>query len=125
MKTNEILELTNQLAEILEQADEEYNKRRETKEKGDFHDEVKPFADRAHALISEWKEKTSAQLIKNPQKNIHHNQIFATADNLELVTVQCFFPETSYKRFKSYVQSSRYVLGQVEMALSRHTGSGE
>jgi len=48
------------------------------------------------------------------KKNLHPNQIKATVENIELLSVQCFFPETSYNRFKSYIQSSFYVIEQVK-----------
>lgn len=120
MKTAKILEQTNQLIDITRQADLEYNNRRESKVKGDFYQEVKPFADDAHGILKEWKESASAFLIKQPRKNIHQNQIAATAENIELIVVQCFFPETSYKRFKSYIQSSLYVLEQLSAILEDH-----
>ncbi|MDZ5711975.1 YppE family protein [Jeotgalibacillus haloalkalitolerans] len=108
-----ILNQTNELIEITRRADLEYNNRRESKEKGDFYEEVKPFADHAHSILKEWKVAASNYLIEQPKKNIHQNQVAATAENIELVVVQCFFPETSYKRFKSYIQSSLYVLEQL------------
>lgn len=108
-----IIEDTNQLLEILDRAEKEYDTRRETKVKGEFYSEVKPFADFAHSLSREWGEEVGNYLTINRQKNLHPNQIKATVENLELLTVQCFFPETSYNRFKSYVQSSYYVVEQV------------
>ncbi len=115
-----ILKQTNQLIDITKQADQEYNNRRETKDKGDFYTEVKPFADHAHSILAEWKDAASDYLINQPKKNIHQNQIAATAENIELIVVQCFFPETSYKRFKSYIQSSLYVLEQLSTILKGH-----
>lgn len=120
MKPEMILKQTNELIEITRQADQEYNNRRDSKVKGDFYTEVKPFADHAHSILSEWKDAASDYLINQPKKNIHQNQIAATAENIELIVVQCFFPETSYKRFKSYIQSSLYVLEQLSAILEDH-----
>ncbi|WP_165967125.1 DUF1798 family protein [Jeotgalibacillus sp. S-D1] len=110
---------TNQLLNILDRAEKEYDKRRETKIKGEFYSEVKPFADYAHNLSKVWGEEVGNYLTENRQKNLHPNQIKATVENIELLTVQCFFPETSYKRFKSYVQSSYYVVEQVRDILKQ------
>jgi len=51
---NRMLEMTIELLVIVENAEQEYDKRRETKVKGDFYSEVKPFADHAHSLSVIW-----------------------------------------------------------------------
>ncbi|KIL44164.1 DUF1798 family protein [Jeotgalibacillus soli] len=114
-----MLELTKELLNTVEEAEKEYDKRRIAMDKGDFFQEVKPFADRAHKLSNEWKDLVIPFLQANHQKNLHANQIKATVENIELLTVQCFFPETSYNRFKSYVQSSFFVLEQVENVMHK------
>lgn len=111
--TKGMLDMTKQLLDIVDQAEQQYDIRRETKVKGDFFTQVKPFADVAHQLSKKWGEEVTVFLIENRQKNLHPNQIKATVENIELLTVQCFFPETSYNRFKSYVQSSFFVIEQV------------
>lgn len=121
MEYENIYQQTVQLINITNKANEQYNQRRETGEKGDFYQEVKPFADQSHVILNQWKKEASDFLIHHPKKNIHQNQIAATAENLELIVVQCFFPETSYKRFKSYVQSSLYVLEQLRDLLISHS----
>lgn len=108
-----MLDMTVKLLEIVEQAEKQYDFRRETKEKGDFYTEVKPFADNAHQISKQWGIEVTAFLIEHPQKNLHQNQVKATVENIELLTVQCFFPATSYNRFKSYVQSSFFVIEQI------------
>ena len=108
-----MLEMTLELLKIVERAEQQYDNRRESKEKGDFFTEVKPFADQAHSLSKEWGVEVGAYLTEYRQKNLHPNQIKATVENIELLSVQCFFPETSYNRFKSYIQSSFFVIEQV------------
>ncbi|KIL48023.1 DUF1798 family protein [Jeotgalibacillus campisalis] len=116
-ENNTLYNLTLELLKIVRSAEEEYDNRRETDLKGDFWKEVKPFADNAHSLSKDWGEAAAAFLHKQPQKNLHPNQIKATVENVELLTVQCFFPATSYNRFKSYIQSSFYVIEQVRVIL--------
>jgi len=111
---NRMLEMTIELLVIVENAEQEYDKRRETKVKGDFYSEVKPFADHAHSLSVIWGKEVGIYLTEYRKKNLHPNQIKATVENIELLSVQCFFPETSYNRFKSYIQSSFYVIEQVK-----------
>jgi hypothetical protein len=87
-----------------------FERARETGEKGDFYQEVKPFADEVSERTAEWRNEASAWLQKHPQRNLHPKQIDATAENIEMVCVQAFFPETSRKRFMGHVQSIEYVL---------------
>ncbi|MDG5470609.1 DUF1798 family protein [Jeotgalibacillus sp. ET6] len=113
MKYDDLQHKTLELLEIVDSAQKEYDNRRNTDLKGDFYTEVKPFADRAHSLSKEWGTDADQFLRSHPQKNLHPNQIKATVENVELLSVQCFFPATSYNRFKSYIQSSFYVIEQV------------
>ncbi|PPA71228.1 DUF1798 family protein [Jeotgalibacillus proteolyticus] len=112
-----MLDKTLELLSIIEQAEQQYDARRLSKAKGEFYSEVKPFADHAHALSKEWGVEVGSYLTQNRQKNLHPNQIKATVENIELIAVQCFFPETSYNRFKSYIQSSYFVVEQVKELL--------
>ena len=56
--------------------------------------------------MTEWMENESF-------RHLYPMQIQQTADNLSDVAVQAFFPKTSYKRFKSHVQSVRFILQNV------------
>ncbi|HZG73766.1 MAG TPA: YppE family protein [Chondromyces sp.] len=111
---NELKKLTKELLDITNNANDIYMKKREAQIKGDFFSEVKPFADHAKAVSDKWKELSLTWLRETSGKRyIHPMQIQATVENLELVCVQAFFPETSFKRFKSYIQSISYVLKEM------------
>ncbi|WP_157842713.1 YppE family protein [Bacillus alkalisoli] len=82
-------------------------------EQPDFFLEVKPYADRVHALTEQWKISTTQWVKDNKPKYLHESQIENTAENIQLVSVQCFYPDTKKKRFQSMIQSIKYVLEDV------------
>jgi hypothetical protein len=101
--TSELLDLNGEILRI-------YKETRESGEEGDFYQEVKPFADNAKERIDLW-HKTALQWMKEDRpKNLHPSQIINTAENLEMISIQAFFPKASYKKFISHSQSIHYVL---------------
>ncbi|WP_113928614.1 YppE family protein [Bacillus sp. P14.5] len=106
-------ELTSELLETNGEILKLYKETRERGEKGDFYQEVKPFADEAKEKIDLWQETALEWMKKQRPKNLHPSQIINTAENLEMISIQAFFPEASYKRFISHSQSVHYVLQTV------------
>ena len=85
--------------------------------RGDFHTEIKPFADEVKETALQWKEAATKWVNENKPKNLHTNQIETAADYLEVISVQAFFPETSKKRFLDQVQSVDYILQSMILAI--------
>ncbi|CAG9622609.1 YppE family protein [Sutcliffiella rhizosphaerae] len=85
------------------------------KEKGepDFFETVKPFADKVFDLVQRWEEETKSWIKEANPKNIHVQQVDSTVENINMISVQCFYPDTREKRFKGMLQSIRYVLNDV------------
>ncbi|PAQ13382.1 hypothetical protein CD798_14890 [Bacillaceae bacterium SAOS 7] len=110
---NELQKLTTELLAVVKEANEIYHEKRRTNEKGDFYEEVKPFADRAKDVSTRWKKEIDEQLPKGGFKYIHPPQVKAVVENIELVSVQAFFPETSYTRFKNYIESTSFLLNSL------------
>lgn len=110
---NRLQELTEKLIMIVNRANDRYHLAREKQEKGDFFTEVKPFADEARLYTEKWEKEMAACLQTRQFKYIHSPQIKAVMENIELISVQAFFPETSYKRFRNYVESTLFVLEQL------------
>ncbi|WP_391559029.1 YppE family protein [Robertmurraya sp.] len=79
-------------------------------EKGDFFTKVKPFADEVKEVVDRWKMESASWIEENRPKNLHATQIESAAEQMEMISVQAFFPETSRTRFINYLQSVRYVL---------------
>ncbi|MFK2824175.1 DUF1798 family protein [Bacillus sp. B190/17] len=106
-------ELTEELLNIVNDANERYHIARETKEKGDFYTEVKPFSDKARLLTEAWEKEITSCFQTTCFKHIHGPQVKAVVENIEMISVQAFFPETSYTRFRNYVESTLFVLKQL------------
>ncbi len=106
----ELKQVTEELVVLVEKMMSEYKSRRESGEKGDFYTEVKPFADEVKEKNDAWKELSMNWIKEYKPKHIHLPQVLNTFDNIEMLSVHCFFPESSYNRFISHYQSVSYVL---------------
>ncbi|KUP06628.1 hypothetical protein Q75_08420 [Bacillus coahuilensis p1.1.43] len=120
MKLEELLTLTERLDQLIDECAVIYQRHREENKKGDFYTEVKPFADLTYKVSTEWKEEISNWLSSVSVKNLHRIQLEQACENIEMISVQAFFPETSYKRFQSYVQSTKYTISVVYHSLQSH-----
>lgn len=118
METNEaLLEMTNSLLKYRQIIVERFEQTKKTGEQGDFYEEVKPFADEVKQKIDTWRKDTLSWLTLNPQRHLHARQIDSTAENLEMVSISAFFPNTSKKKFLDHVQSIEFVLRGVVSAI--------
>lgn len=108
-----ILQLTEKLISYNEEADKIYDSVRKEGSERDFYTAVKPFADEVHSSCQLWREQMTEWMENESFRHLYPMQIQQTADNLSDVAVQAFFPKTSYKRFKSHVQSVRFILQNV------------
>ncbi len=106
----ELLEMTNTLLKYRMFLLERFEQAKRTGEQGDFYEEVKPFADKVKGLTDEWRANALLWLIKYPQRHLHARQIDSTAENLEMVSISAFFPNTSKKKFLDHIQSIEFVL---------------
>ncbi|WP_175991245.1 YppE family protein [Bacillus sp. Marseille-Q1617] len=109
----QLIYVTEELSALLDNMMTEYKQRRETGEKGDFYSEVKPFADKVKEMNDKWRELSLEWIKTDRPKHLHLPQVMNTYDNIEMLSVHCFFPESSYNRFISHHQSVRYVLNNI------------
>lgn len=116
---NDIIELSETLLEKVEESHKRFQLSKETGVRGDFHTEVKPFADKVKGAADSWRESASRWVRENEPKNLHVNQIETAADYLEVISVQAFFPETSKKRFLDQIQSVEYILNSLIFAIEK------
>ena len=114
-----IITLTQQLITLAEEANSIYDTVRENGEEKDFYLEVKPFADQVKQVCDEWVREMKQAMQKVSFQHLFPSQIEQAAGNLQDVSIQAFFPKTSYKRFKSYVQSVLFTLNQVKVESER------
>ncbi len=111
--------LTQQLITFAEEADSIYEKVRSDGQEKDFYKEVKPFADEVKKVCEEWEIVMKQVVTEMELKYLFSEQIEQTAQNLVDVSIQAFFPKTSYQRFKSHVQSVLFILNNVKMESER------
>ena len=116
---NNILALSRKLLENMDTAFKRFHHSKEEGVRGDFHTEVKPFADEVKTATDAWRESAVQWVKINRPKNLHANQIETAADYLEVISVQAFFPETSKKRFLDQVQSVEYILKSMILAIEQ------
>jgi hypothetical protein len=102
--------LTKQMLACCHEAAENFQRRRKTGEKGDFYKEVKPFADQVKTLCEKWEPLAVEWTIARKPKHLFPQQLKNTAENLQMVSVRSFDPDSSLKRFNSHIQSIEYIL---------------
>ncbi|WP_174733972.1 YppE family protein [Mesobacillus harenae] len=98
------------MAQYIKKSADRFELVKQTGSKSDFYTEVKPFADEVKGKVEVWKEEALVWVTEVRPKNLHSMQISTTADNIEMVSIQAFFPETSRKRFIDHIQAINYVL---------------
>lgn len=114
-----IIDLSKALLERLDCSLKRFEASKSQGIRGDFHTEVKPFADEVKGLSSEWREAAKSWILEKRPKNLHANQIDTAADYLEVISVQAFFPETSKKRFYDQHQSVEFILNSMILAIDK------
>ncbi|MBS4199472.1 YppE family protein [Bacillus sp. FJAT-49732] len=110
MKIDELRNLTETLLQYNEEAKKNFILSRETGKQGDFFKEVKPFADKVKDCCEQWEPLAMEWVMSESPKNLHALQIRNTAENIQMVSVRAFFPDTSLNKFKSHIQSIDFIL---------------
>ncbi|MFD1707165.1 YppE family protein [Siminovitchia sediminis] len=113
MEYEQLKDLTCQLLKLNRQAAKVYQRCRETGEKGDFYTQVKPFADQVKELSEKWEQEAMLWVHTVKPDNLFPIQIKNTSENLQMVSVRAFFPDTSFKRFTNHVRSVEFILERV------------
>lgn len=108
-----VKECTVKILKDLERIEETFVLSRDKKEAPDFFQTVKPFADEVHITVQDWEKYVKEWISAVRPKNIHTQQIDSTVENINMVSVQCFYPDTREKRFKGMIQSIKYVMNDV------------
>ncbi|MBT2690055.1 YppE family protein [Bacillus sp. ISL-47] len=114
----ELLKLTEKLVAYVQASDDKFKRVKESGEKGNFYNEVKPFADEVKAINDRWKTEAVVWVKKHKPKNLYPQQVESASEHIEMVSIQAFFPETSKTRFINYVNSAIYVLKQLIVLLT-------
>lgn len=104
-----LLDLTKKLLNYTDDCSKTFEKSKESQQKGDFYTEVKPFADDVKAVNERWRPLALTWIRENKPKHLHEKQIESASEQMELLSVQAFFPDTSRTRFINYLQSVRFI----------------
>ncbi|TES57780.1 DUF1798 family protein [Halalkalibacterium halodurans] len=80
----------------------------------DFYGQVKPFADSVKEKSDEWKPLALRYVKQYEPDYVYPLQVENTVENLEIISVQSFFPKTGKKRFVEMIKSIDFILEQLE-----------
>jgi hypothetical protein len=117
--------LTIKLIQYTKQADEIYEAVRAEGTEKDFYSEVKPHVEEVDEVLKEWVINVKEWMKEDPFDYLFPQQIDQTASNLADVALQAFYPKTSYKRFKSHVQSVSFILDNVWSEIKKKCKNSE
>ncbi|MFS0645041.1 YppE family protein [Siminovitchia sp. 179-K 8D1 HS] len=120
MDEEQLKNLTDQLLHYCHEASSNFQRTRESGAEGDFYGEVKPFADQVKKLCEKWEPLAVKWTIARKPKKIFPQQIKNTAENIQMVSVRSFYPDSSLKRFKSHIQSVEYVLNRIVEEINKN-----
>lgn len=113
MKNQELIYLTKKLLGYHSEIMKKFEETKEIRIEGDFFQEVMPFSNQVKDTMDLWKREVMTWITNRRPKNIHAQQIDSTIEQLEMITVQAFFPQTSRTRFIHTAHSVEYVLTAV------------
>ncbi|WP_019241963.1 MULTISPECIES: DUF1798 family protein [Bacillus] len=119
MKNSQALMYTKQLETLLLEIDDIYEKTRDSKEEHDFYKIIEPFVNHAIELSSKWREAIDVIIAERSTYFIGERQLDQIQDNISKLSVQAFHYMTSYKLFKSYLQSTKFLLTTIIRQLQR------
>jgi len=116
----EALNCTQELLELLNEMNEIYEDVRATKKEPDFMKVVEPYARKAEKLTSIWQQHIEG-VIQNQQTYFTgERHVEQVVENTCQLSVQAFYSSTSYSRFKSYLQSTKFLLKTMERQLKEN-----
>jgi Bacterial domain of unknown function (DUF1798) len=111
--SKEIVQLTKKLLHYNRLFLEYYQEGREKGIEHDFHEVIKPFANEVKSVTDEWTQVMKNWLKDKPYKHLHLKQIDTTAEHIEQLSIQAFFPKTSRSRFLNTNRTVEFFLLEV------------
>ncbi|WP_407268659.1 DUF1798 family protein [Radiobacillus sp. PE A8.2] len=106
-----LLELTTQLQEKLNELKHKYDtsEQPEDKRDKDFFAYVKRETTPIYEQIELW-EQQATEFVKQRKVRVHPQQVQSTTDNLKLLLMHSYYIDTRYHRYMELHQSVHYVL---------------
>lgn len=117
MSDQNAITLTKELVKVLADIDNIYEKTRETKEEYDFYSVVEPYANHVYDLAKKWRIAINEVISSRKTYFYGEKHVDQVVENVSILSAQAFQHTTSYKRFKSYVQSTKFLLTTIERQL--------
>ena len=119
-----LVTLTEQLIEVCDACLLRHSEMRKEDREPDFYKEVKPYADYWHSQIDEWDKLVNKWIRTNRPKYVRPIQVSTLNDLMKQFTVQSFYKKTGKKRFIDSIQSAKYTLNTVRIALEKEMEEG-
>jgi hypothetical protein len=110
MEEDELFQITKKLLSFNHDLLQKFEDTKESGVAGDFYQEIKPFSEQLNESLKVWSEGAKLWIRNCRPKNLHVNQIESVMEQLEMISVQAFFPQTSRTHFLNTVHSVEYVL---------------
>ncbi|WP_077213764.1 YppE family protein [Bacillus dakarensis] len=120
-QAKELQLLTEKIISYLNTIEDKFQEVKRTGEKGEFYSEVKPFADDVKEINDRWLKSATAWVEETMPRNLFPKQIESAHEQIEMLSVQAFYPDTSLTRFKNYLQSVRFILTTLADLLQKKT----
>ncbi|WP_062746717.1 YppE family protein [Shouchella tritolerans] len=113
--------LTEELLALTEEAEQYYIEvvKQDPTYEVDFHNRVKPFADKVQPKAAAWLPIAKAFLLKTDPRDLHVSQLEQTVENLDVVAIKSFYPSSGMKRQRETFKSVRYVLSSLLAEMER------
>lgn len=103
-------EKCRELLLVCRECQERHIQMREQDRDPDFFIEVKPYADKYHAMLDEWAAESYEWIKVAKPKYVHPAQIDTLTDAMKQFIVQSFYKKTGLKRFVLSIRSAEYTL---------------
>ncbi|WML45073.1 DUF1798 family protein [Neobacillus sp. PS3-40] len=115
----QIILLTEKLLHYNELFLQYFEAGREELMKIDFHEVVKPFANEVKAINDEWRILLKRWITENSPNHFKSSQVDSTYEQIEGLSIQAFFPETSKTRFLNSNRTIDYFLTGIMKELTK------
>ncbi|WP_243290021.1 DUF1798 family protein [Bacillus sp. FJAT-47783] len=113
MNEEQIVQQTTWLLMKVKDCESRFLKTKASKCEYSFHDQVKPYCDEVFGVLDEWSEGVTRWIDEYRPKYIVQAQIENCKEQLEQLTVQSFFHQSSFKRFKDMKESVQFILESI------------
>jgi cell division FtsZ-interacting protein ZapD len=107
----ELQKISLEIEKLISEMEKNYNQVHHSERVFDFFSEIEPFVNSTEAITIKW-QNLAYQLIKDkPVKYIYREQIDQTVENINILAVIHFQPDTRFKRFTDLIASVKYIIG--------------